>query len=526
MNRLSVELKVGLLILSGMLITVYASVAVTGWRPGQGDTYTLFANVENASGLLPGSPVQVAGVRVGKVDDISLDGNEARMRLNLFSRYVTYSDAEISIRSLGILGDKYVNLNLGSKSATPLPPGGEISLIGPNTGLENLVSSISNIVSDVSNVTSALQDSFGSKRGRKRLEAVMENISFATENIHNITKVTNQQIEYILFNLREFTDNVNRISKDNEDDIRRLVKGFATFGEQLANISSANRKEIDSIIQNVEIFSGALAENGPSIIRDLRLLLTNNRQKIAETVDNINNAFIHLEDAMVHVESISAKLDEGEGTFGRLINDDTTVNNLDSALSGASNFFGSTGRLKLDVGGHVEYLTQAGSYKSFIDLRLRPLKDRFYEIQLVKDPRGSKRKKTTYTTENEVTTKKEEETTTEDMELSISIGQRYYDTIIQGGLIENSFGINLQQLFGRRDQFSLGTSIWDLERDEGAHLKLYGIWRALSNTFLIAGQDDVINNQPDQVNPFVGVGIHFNEDSLRPLVGTIGGLGQ
>ena len=273
----------------------------------------------------------------------------------------------------------------------------------------------------------------------------------------------------------------------------------------------------------MNVFSRALAQDGPGITRDLRLLLADNREKLGETVESLNDAFVRLDDTMIHVQSISAKLNEGEGTLAQLINEDTTANNLNSALSGASDFFGGASRLKLDVGGHVEYLAEEREYKSFIDLRLRPLRDRFYAIQLVQDPRGNTEEKTIITRSDSGISQVEEEVTSDDLQLSFLIGQRYYDTVLQGGLMENEFGIGVEQKFGRQDQFGLGANIWDLGRDEGSHLKFYGLWRFFSNAFFIAGQDDAINDNPDQQSPFVGIGIHFNEDSLRPLIGTITG---
>lgn len=128
MRNLTTELKVGLLILGGLGLIVSASVVVTGWHPGQGGTYTLYVNFDNVSGLLPRSPVSVAGVKIGQVTSIDLHGGRARIEMQIFKRFGVHTDARATVRSLGVLGDKYVELTLDrkaspcSRTGKPSPP--------------------------------------------------------------------------------------------------------------------------------------------------------------------------------------------------------------------------------------------------------------------------------------------------------------------------------------------------------------------------------------------------------------------
>src|SRR5689334_13248744 len=114
LKNLSTELRVGLLILTGITIIVYSSVVVVGWKPGQGDTTSLTIYFDNVAGLLAGSPVQVAGVKVGSISGIELEGNRAKVTVAIYKKYTMHADGRAAIRSLGILGDKYIELTLGS----------------------------------------------------------------------------------------------------------------------------------------------------------------------------------------------------------------------------------------------------------------------------------------------------------------------------------------------------------------------------------------------------------------------------
>lgn len=152
MRILTTELKVGLLILSGIGIIVYSSVVVTGWRPGQSDTYVLTVYFSNASGLLVGSPVQVAGVKIGQVEDIGLEQGQAKVRASIYQRFAIYADATATIKSLGILGDKYIEVRPGTPSQAELRDGDTIVLVLPGSDLDSLIENLSDILHDVKSV--------------------------------------------------------------------------------------------------------------------------------------------------------------------------------------------------------------------------------------------------------------------------------------------------------------------------------------------------------------------------------------
>src|SRR5713101_225055 len=119
------QLLVGLFALLGIAALVYLSVRLgnVGIYPTPG--YTLYANFDNISGLKTGDQVQLAGVPVGKVMRISLlsDGDRAHVEMRLNKGVGIDSDAIAGIKTSGLIGDKYVAIQLGggdtlSNSAT------------------------------------------------------------------------------------------------------------------------------------------------------------------------------------------------------------------------------------------------------------------------------------------------------------------------------------------------------------------------------------------------------------------------
>lgn len=139
-NRL-IEVCVGLFLLFGL-----AAVAILAFRfgdlalPGR-DVYQLDARFVSSSGLKPGAFVEVGGVRVGKVSDISLDPEsyESVVRLELEPDVKLQEDAIASIRTEGIIGDKFVKITPGG-SEILLEQNDEIVETESSISLEELIS--------------------------------------------------------------------------------------------------------------------------------------------------------------------------------------------------------------------------------------------------------------------------------------------------------------------------------------------------------------------------------------------------
>jgi phospholipid/cholesterol/gamma-HCH transport system substrate-binding protein len=521
MRNLTTELKVGLLILAGVATIVYASVVVTGWRPGGGDSYGLDIYFDNAAGLLVGSPVQTAGVKIGQVEDISLAEGQARVRVGIFRRYALFADSTASIKSIGILGDKYVEVRPGTPGQAPLQHGDTIQLVLPGADLDSLIDSLSVILGDVRSVTGALRQTLGEEAGRERLDSILNQINKATGDLSRITDATNRQIDAILGNLTRFTANLDTIAAENKDALKSAIDNLALFSADLKDLTGRNRDTLEAIFHNLDVFSRSLASDGPQIAGDLKEILAENKESLNRAITNLDRSFAKLDLTMTSIESVSQKMDKGEGSLGKLINDETTVEELNGALAGLNRFLTDAERIKLDLGGHVEFLADQGEYKSYLDVRLQPLKDRYYLLQLIDNPRGKVSEREVITTVNGVTTTSNEVVVEDSFQLSLIIAQRYYDTVLKGGLMENTFGLGVEQLFGSADQYRIGLDVWDFGGDFGPHVKLTGYWRFFSNAFLVIGGDDLASDRSEFRDAFFGIGLHFNEDSLKPLLSSV-----
>ena len=117
MNMVKLEIMVGTFMLIGILCLGYVSIKLGKMEIiGGGDYYSVTARFDSVSGLKPGARVEIAGVEVGKVDRIALDaksGDRALASLKIKSGVKITDDVIASVRTSGIIGDKFIMLRPG-----------------------------------------------------------------------------------------------------------------------------------------------------------------------------------------------------------------------------------------------------------------------------------------------------------------------------------------------------------------------------------------------------------------------------
>ncbi len=140
MKKYSLELQVGLFVLVGFLCLGYLTIKLGKMELFSSHGHTFEADFSSVAGLRIGAGVEICGVSVGKVTSISLlpEENGARITMNLNETVHITDDTIASIKTSGIIGDKYVSLSIGGGSA--LAAGGRITETEASIDLESLIS--------------------------------------------------------------------------------------------------------------------------------------------------------------------------------------------------------------------------------------------------------------------------------------------------------------------------------------------------------------------------------------------------
>ncbi|NQZ87991.1 MAG: outer membrane lipid asymmetry maintenance protein MlaD [Saccharospirillaceae bacterium] len=141
MKKMNVNFIVGLFMLFGMATMAYLSVTIAGVSGYSDDSYQLVAKFDSSSGLKEGAFIEIAGVKAGKVISIELD-KESFESVAVFvfdSGVILAEDTIASIRTSGIIGDKFVKISPGASDEL-LKSGDEIIETESSISIEELVS--------------------------------------------------------------------------------------------------------------------------------------------------------------------------------------------------------------------------------------------------------------------------------------------------------------------------------------------------------------------------------------------------
>ena len=122
MRRSAVDLGVGIFVIIGILAMMWLSAKLGRVEFLGGQGYQVTADFPSVGGLKPGSTVEIAGVEIGRVESIYLADYQARIRMWIRSDVKLQEDSIASIKTKGLIGEKYVRIN----------PGGSDRLIQPN----------------------------------------------------------------------------------------------------------------------------------------------------------------------------------------------------------------------------------------------------------------------------------------------------------------------------------------------------------------------------------------------------------
>ena len=141
MERTRVNMAVGIFLVLGILALGYLSIKLGRVSLFGGGGYLVSADFPSSAGLKIGANVEIAGVKIGRVAEIRLDSKayDAVVQLDINEGIELQEDSIASIRTSGIIGDKYISITPGGFDEL-IPPGGEIFETEPAINIEELIS--------------------------------------------------------------------------------------------------------------------------------------------------------------------------------------------------------------------------------------------------------------------------------------------------------------------------------------------------------------------------------------------------
>jgi phospholipid/cholesterol/gamma-HCH transport system substrate-binding protein len=485
MLKVTQAAKVGIFLLISVA-AIYLVLRSIDKGGGSAGSYTVHAFVKDATGLANHSRVTIAGIPVGQIDSIVLEGGKARINVKMNREVDLFDNATLGKKSALVLGEAVLVLTNGTPDYRKLKNGDEVTHVIEFTEAGDVLDEVKQIADRVKAVAEQLANSIGSQQGGENMRAILQNLADAT---------------------RAMNDTI----RENRGYINETLRNVAT-------ITGRGGPELEKILANVR-----------DITEQVRELVAANQGgkppgELRETVDNIRNASRSLESALNHVDSISGRVDRGEGTIGRLSKDETLINEVQGVAEGVNDYVGGLTRLQTIVGLRTDYNFLANTIKSYVSLRLQPREDKYYEIELINDPRGL----TSYTQTETDTTDPQmpahyqtiTTTTSDSFRFSLQFARRLGPFTGRFGIKESTGGVGLD-LHLLNDRFELVQDLFGFGEEVEPRYRVSIGYEFIHRLWLLGGIDHAFES--DLRDYFLGLQLRFTDEDLKTILPFAGG---
>lgn len=466
MTKLSPEAKVGLLVIGGSILLLYMTFAVGKYQFGEQKGYVLQAVFDSVAGLDVKSSVRMAGVKIGVVEKVELSDSRALVTMRIDPETRILHNSEAMIKTMGLLGEKYVEFVpvKTHEGAAPSPGGPQYysggqrvqSTVSPSD-VDKLINQLSAISDDIKQVTASLRQVLGTEQGARSMEDIL-------------------------------------------NDLRQTMANVKDFSRTL------------------QVDGGELVMRLNELVASLNGVVGENRDNLKVTLENVREASKNAELALASIESAARKIDNGDGTIGKLVNNDSMYNNIDSAAKGLTDYVSRIERMKTIVGFRSQYMFPES--QSFATLELKPRPDTYYILEITSDPFGKyTRTETTSTPPGGTVVNESYE---DKFKFSIEFVKRWGNLALRLGLIESTGGV-AADYYALDDRLKFSVDSWNYNSkepgNENAHVKAAASFDVTKNVYVHGGYDNVLNSK--RATPFAGLGVRFDDEDLKYLMGSV-----
>ncbi len=508
MKALSAAIKVGIVVLL-VVVVGYALFKSVSEQASGAEGYRLWAKFKDASGLVDKSRVVIAGLTIGEIIDRRLDGKFARVTIRVRKETQVWSNSAIYKKSSSLLGEFYLEIDPGSPQSLDergvisenhlLKDGDEIPVVIEDTSVSTLVAQVSKIVPHVDEVLLEVRDL--ASDARRVVNGPVSNIA------GNLDKAVEED-KVLVKSILERTD---RIAK-NVDEI--LVQG---------------RPEVSHILKNIDDASSDVKD----LIKVTKGEITLTGDEIRKRLDNLDRILNETESTMHSAASIGKKIDEPQGTLGKLVNDPTIADNAAQITEDVRGFTQGLFGLQTIVGLRTEYNVVEDLTRAYFSVEIYPRPDKFYLFELVSDPRGDL--SNTLTVDENQQLRRTQVVEWQGTKFTAQYGRKFDWLSLRAGIKDSTGGVgaDFDPWHGRA---TLSLDLFQFTYDTWPRFRATLALRFFSYLYVVAGVDDILND-PTHIpvngndftgelpkdyffgrQPFFGAMLKFSDEDLKTLL--------
>jgi phospholipid/cholesterol/gamma-HCH transport system substrate-binding protein len=301
MNRTHIGLGFFVIGTIGLLLWLAQSIGALGG--GGGKRYEL--RLAHAAGLVENNAVKIAGVSIGRIEKVAVDHDTAVLTLRLDDEIVLHDDARAIVRAKSLLGEKYLQLEPGTREAPALADGARIENVDVPFEIDEVLNALKPILGGDDSIAAALAPLAGQ---------LNDLLSEARGTDGRPPIITREQIDQIVGDLTATSASVRRMTEQNEAGLAELVKD----GNQLVDRTTEllNDPRVDRTLSNVSSITSDLDAKLPGLLDRADKALAeveklasivdeDKRKKIATIIDDASVATANLREVTEEVKDVA-----------------------------------------------------------------------------------------------------------------------------------------------------------------------------------------------------------------------------
>jgi phospholipid/cholesterol/gamma-HCH transport system substrate-binding protein len=322
------ELHVGFLVLTSFGILTLAIILISGKASIFTRNYSLRTFLPSASGLKRGSLVWVAGIEVGNVHDVRIStykdpAHAVEVILRVSQEYQTAirTDSVASLGSIGLLGDKYLDISRGSDKFPMILPDGEIKSSSEADirkiiqNSNDLVANLGDLADKINSITTKIDKGEGTLGKFISDPSMFNQLNQTVQDASDIViklKSGEGSLGKMLTN-PELFEHLNDTLSRVDSVVTKVDKGEGTLGKLISDKSAYEK--MDSLLAHANAVADRL-EKGEGLLGKM---------------SKDDSLYFELKDSIAKVNQLMDRINRGEGTIGKLANDSSLYENINSA---------------------------------------------------------------------------------------------------------------------------------------------------------------------------------------------------
>ncbi len=269
------DVLLGAIVIGVAALFVWLSLAVGGGAPRDSQRYVLL--FDSALGLHEDNSVAIAGVHVGVVDDIGIDGRRARVTIAIDPGVTLHEGARAAVRAKTLLGEKYIDLDPGEGPAPVLAAGAVLDENVPTVEIDSVIRSVSQLVASLNVITPPLETAV------MRVDAMLKDAD---------NEQLSEELTRTLADAGTLIRETSSLVNESADDVKVLLRLMRDKGPNIFEQLDSASGRLDRVLASLD--QEAIAKG---------------TEKIGPTLDNVDGAMRDMRLAMADIKSASGRIE-------------------------------------------------------------------------------------------------------------------------------------------------------------------------------------------------------------------------